>query len=323
MTKRWLVLLCIFLLMWVWSPALAVVITPDVQFVVGNETYKVNATMVFSQIVIDSSYIIFNSTGFFVSSPNSITITLVYISNHIGSAINGEKVLDFYATTSSGTVSFDLSGFRSNYNYTVKRGGTTIATSTANASGYIHYSNNVWGSNQRFQITQQGQASGDVIAPVISQVGVVSSNPRDTLVGDGWENFSAMVTDNVAVGSVVLRLTYPDSSTTNVAMTKKQSTNTYYANWTLTVMGNYSYRIQATDTSGNVALSSSYLFSLPPNWDINIDGAVTILDLVLVSNQYGQSGADGWIREDVDNNGTIQVLDLVLVSGYFGTSWWV
>jgi hypothetical protein len=323
MKKLLLVLLCVFLLVWVWSPAFAIIITPDVEFIVGNETYKVNATMVFSQIIIDATYIIFNTTGFYVFSPNSIMITLVYISNNFGGATNGTKVLDFYATTSSGTVWFNLSGFRQGYNYTVKRNGNTVGTITANASGYIHYSNTVWSGVQRFQIYQQGQASGDVTPPVISQVGVTASSPRDTQVGYGWENFSCTVTDNVAVSSVVLRLTNPDLSTTNVAMSKKLGTSTYYTNRSLSLQGNYSYRVQATDTSGNGALSLSYLFSLPPNWDVNTDGVITILDLVLVSNEYGHTGAHGWVREDVDNNGVIQVLDIVLVSSHFGESWWV
>lgn len=167
-----------------------------------------------------------------------------------------------------------------------------------------------------------GQGSGDTTPPVISPVGVVISNPLDTLAGYGWENFTCVVTDNVGVSAVLLKLTNPDQSTTNVPMTKKIGTTTYYANQSLHVYGNYSYRIQATDTSNNVAFSSSYMFSLPPNWDINYDGVVTILDLVLVSNQYGKTGDNGWIQEDVDNNGVVQALDIVLVSGNFGESWW-
>jgi len=44
---------------------------------------------------------------------------------------------------------------------------------------------------------------------------------------------------------------------------------------------------------------------------------------VLISNHYGETGAQGWIREDVDNNRQIQVLDLVLVSGHYGGTWGV
>jgi hypothetical protein len=61
---------------------------------------------------------------------------------------------------------------------------------------------------------------------------------------------------------------------------------------------------------------------MPPNWDVNSDGMITVLDLVVISNRYGQSGSNGWIREDVDNNGAIQVLDLSMVSSHFGEEWW-
>jgi hypothetical protein len=47
-----------------------------------------------------------------------------------------------------------------------------------------------------------------------------------------------------------------------------------------------------------------------------------IFDLMLVSNHYGETGASGWIREDVDNNGAIQVLDLVFAADHYSNSWW-
>ena len=301
----------------------AVVITPDVEFVVGNKTYTVNATMVFSQIIIDSTYIIFNNTGFYVTSPNSLTVTLVFISNNIGGASDGVRVLDFYGDTASGTVWFNISGFPPGNNYTIKRSGVTITTCTANASGYIHFSSNVWGTTKRLQIYQLGAGGGDTTPPVISSVNVVSSNPVDTLAGHGWENFSCTATDNVGVATVQLHLTNPDQSTTDVTMAKKTGSTTYYSNRSLHTQGNYSYNIQATDTSNNNAFSSSYAYSLPPNWDVNNDGRVTILDLVFVSNHYSESGSNGWIREDVDNNGVIQVLDIVMVSDHFSEVWWV
>jgi hypothetical protein len=97
----------------------------------------------------------------------------------------------------------------------------------------------------------------------------------------------------------------------------------YYQSTTaFSVVGNYSYTIRAVDTSNNVAISNPVVFSMPPNWDMNADGLNTVLDLVLISNQYGDSGGSGWIREDVDNNGEIEVLDLVLISDHFGEGWY-
>jgi len=167
------------------------------------------------------------------------------------------------------------------------------------------------------------QGSGDSVPPVISFFGTMISSPLDTLGGYGWENFSCVAIDNVEVSAVLLRFVNPDQSTTNVSMIKKTGTTTYYANRSLHQPGNYSNCIQATDTSNNVALTSNYTFSLPPNWDINTDGSCTILDLVLVSNHYDETGGHGWIREDTDNNGIVEVLDIVMVSEYYETSWWV
>ena len=106
-------------------------------------------------------------------------------------------------------------------------------------------------------------------------------------------------------------------------MTKKTGTTTYYTNQSLNVHGNYSYKIQATDTNNNLAVSSTFIFSLAPNWDINQDGSITVMDFTLISNHIDQVGGNGWIREDVDNNGVIEVLDMTLVANYYGESWWV
>lgn len=166
-------------------------------------------------------------------------------------------------------------------------------------------------------------SEGDSTPPVISQIGIITSNPLDTQMGYGWENFTCTVTDNVGVLSVVLKLTNPDQSTMNIPMIKRTGTTTYYTFQSLNAHGNYSYRIQATDISNNIALSSTFIFSLTPNWDVNYDGVVTVMDLVSISNHYGQSGGNGWIREDADNNGNIEVLDMSIVSSHFGEEWWV
>ncbi len=59
--------------------------------------------------------------------------------------------------------------------------------------------------------------------------------------------------------------------------------------------------------------------STSPAWDINQDGQVNILDLILVAQNLG---ADAPInpRADVNGDGTINVLDLILVSQHMGES---
>jgi hypothetical protein len=167
-------------------------------------------------------------------------------------------------------------------------------------------------------------STSDTTPPQISALSLLNSNPLDTDTVLGWVNVSCTVTDNIAVSTVVLRIHNPSSSWNNVTMIKGSANKYYY--WTTTAfssVGNYTYSIRATDTNGNLATSSNLLFSMPPNWDIDNDGYITILDLVLVSNQYGSTGGQGWTREDVDNNGIINILDMSLVSNHFNEEWYI
>jgi len=298
----------------------AVRIDPDTEFIVGNETYTVQQTMYFSRIIIDDTYIVFNYTGFYVSSGNAITITLVNIIDDFYYAGDGEKVLEFYASTSSGTVTFSISGFYPGLDYIVKRSGSTIASVTANSSGYIYFENSLW-STRLFEIYQDGEGPSDVTSPEISDVNINFFDPLDTQSSYCWENISCIVTDNVAVDQVFVNITFPGNIKNNFLMSN-DSSSTYYFNTSFDRYGNYTYFILATDTSENLASSSLFDFSLPPNWDINNDGVINVFDQVLVSNHYGESGSSGWIREDVDNNGEIEVFDLVLVSNNYGLDWW-
>lgn len=61
--------------------------------------------------------------------------------------------------------------------------------------------------------------------------------------------------------------------------------------------------------------SSVFIYS---QYDLNADGTVDILDLLMVANKYGETGAVGWIKEDVYPDGTINVLDLVMISNNWG-----
>jgi hypothetical protein len=47
--------------------------------------------------------------------------------------------------------------------------------------------------------------------------------------------------------------------------------------------------------------------------DVNGDGHVNTLDLVLVGQHFGEIGPPGWIPEDVNVDGYIDVLDIILI----------
>ena len=51
--------------------------------------------------------------------------------------------------------------------------------------------------------------------------------------------------------------------------------------------------------------------------DVNGDGAVNVLDMVLIGQHWGETGTPGWIPEDVKEDGVINVLDMVLVGQHW------
>lgn len=158
--------------------------------------------------------------------------------------------------------------------------------------------------------------------PEITNIIRTTSDPLDTSASFGWINITATVTGNSEVNAVMINVSCPNGSSFNVSMNAIGS-NTYYYN-TNTIFsnhGNYNYFIWANDTNGNQSTSTIYDFSMPPNWDINKDRQCTVLDLILISNHYGETGQNGWIREDVDNNGIIQMPDFVLVSEQYYETW--
>lgn len=160
----------------------------------------------------------------------------------------------------------------------------------------------------------------DDSCPVISAVSLDSSSPLDTDPSFGWINISCVVTDD-ELNLVQLNYTDRNGVVSNVSMSQAAGSGFYY-NTTFESYGNYTYYIWTNDSSGNDNVSSEYLFSMTPNWDINNDGNVTVFDFTLISNHYLETGNAGWIREDVDNNGEITVLDIVQCSNHYNEGWW-
>jgi hypothetical protein len=163
---------------------------------------------------------------------------------------------------------------------------------------------------------------GDNIPPQITDINLIESAPLDTDTSFGWIDITATVTDNSGVDYVYFNVNCPNGNDISVPMDDIGS-NTYYCRTTtiFTNIGNYNYNIWAIDTSGNPVTSTRYYFTMPPNWDIDMNGVCNVLDLTLISNNYDTQGENGWLREDVDNNGRIGLLDFVVVSAHFYETW--
>ncbi len=59
--------------------------------------------------------------------------------------------------------------------------------------------------------------------------------------------------------------------------------------------------------------------SATPVWDVNGDGTTNILDLVLISGDFGKPAASN-SRNDVNGDGVINILDLIVVAQHLGES---
>lgn len=261
-------------------------------------------------------------TGNLSGSTNPTSITM-----------NGNKSVTAHFTQNQYTLTITIDGSGSvtkNPNQATYTYGQVVTLTAVPGTGWAFssWTGDLTGSQNPKTITMNGNKAvtahfSDSAAPQISGVARVTSDPLDTNPVYGWVNVSCTVTDNVAVSQVVLRIHNPGGSWNNVSMITRTAGNYYYRSTTaFSSVGNYSYSIWAKDTSNNANTTSNIAFSMPANWDLNTDGHCTIFDLVLVSNHYGQSGSNGWIREDADNNGEVQVLDLVFVSNHYGESWW-
>jgi hypothetical protein len=153
---------------------------------------------------------------------------------------------------------------------------------------------------------------------LIKEVTIFHSNPMDNIIG--WENITCNVTNPIGVHTVKINITYPDDTKYNITMTKQG--DIYYYNTTFSIYGNYCYFIWANDTYDNKNTSSVYYFLMPPNYDIDSDGFVNIMDINLVALLFGSIiDPPGSIREDIDNDGFINIMDINLVALHFGETW--
>jgi hypothetical protein len=287
-----------------------------------NQVMYSYGTVVQLTAVADSGWVFASWGGDLSGSVNPTSISMT-----------GNKSVIAHFTQNQYTLTVTLDGSGSvtkSPNYATYSYGEIVTLTAIPDGGWVFnsWSGNLSGNQNPKTITMNGNKAvtahfSDAMAPQISSVARTSSDPLDTNPLFGWVNVSCTVTDNVAVSQVILRIHNPDGSWNNVSMVARTANQYYYrATTAFSMVGNYSYYIWTKDTSNNTNSSSNVLFSMSPNWDINNDGECTILDLVLISNHYGETGTAGWIREDVDNNGSIQVVDLVLVSNHFGSSWW-
>jgi hypothetical protein len=84
-----------------------------------------------------------------------------------------------------------------------------------------------------------------------------------------------------------------------------------------TAGGPTSVTFKVTDANSLTATQSLSITTAYAAWDVNEDGSVNVLDMTLISQDFGQTGTPGWIREDINNDGVINILDLILIGQHW------
>jgi len=236
----------------------AVTVDENLFFEAGNETYGFNSTMNFSQIVVSDTWIKFNDTDFNISAPNDINITMVFLSDDISGAGNGDKVLEFYANTTGGNVWFNLSGFPVGRKYVVNRSDTQIAGSIVNISGYISFNNSIW-SKKQFEILQEWSNNSPVLSNpslgnLSTDVSISTSALSITIEDPEGDSFNWSIETSPNVGSNSGNNASNGSKSCSVSGLSYSTTYYWFVNATDGISWtneSYSFTTESEDTDGN------------------------------------------------------------------------
>ena len=136
----------------------------------------------------------------------------------------------------------------------------------------------------------------------------------DTYFGQG-------VIDNTngTLKNVVSLITTPGGNTTNqgsiaiVAIRAKTITGETPLNLSNVIIGRPDgtpIDVTIINTTVNIQLHNN-------RWDVNWDGYVNILDLILIGQWWGETGTPCWIPSDVYCDGIINILDMILVGQHW------
>ena len=126
------------------------------------------------------------------------------------------------------------------------------------------------------------------------------------LVPDRWYFYSNTATENITTVKVKKTIDYSWEEIRNVNMNTSH-TETFIS----------------TDIDDPMIPQNLIIESFPDfdaillDWDPNTDGAVNVLDMIMVGQHWDETGSTGWIREDVNEDGTISVLDMILIGQHW------
>ncbi len=156
---------------------------------------------------------------------------------------------------------------------------------------------------ETFTVTVLLQANGDVTAPSLDEN--VPAGWTVTPVDNDGFTFKPSTLEWVLVGAwsagnsatIIYDVTVPGGAT---EMTYSLSGTTS------------GYGVGPFAVGGETCITVSLLVG-----DLNDDGDINVLDMIMVGNHWGETGTPGWIPEDLNNDGVINEGDMVVI----GQNW--
>jgi hypothetical protein len=150
-----------------------------------------------------------------------------------------------------------------------------------------------------------------VTANAVTQGNLLTQGGAVTFFQAGTINNGVGTITNVA-GAIITpgaSVSTPGTFAT-VSLTAAGAAGTSALDLSNVIVGNKNGQAVAiTVTDGSVTVA--------PDWDVNLDLSVNVLDMTLVGQHWGETGALHWIREDVARDGAINVLDMILIGQYW------
>ncbi len=189
---------------------------------------------------------------------------------------------------------------------------TNAAAGSINSNGVFTAGTTAGSYANIIQATSGGKtatASVTVTAITVDHITITPSNPSVPI--GGTKSFAAQAYDssNNAISGV--------SYTWSVSSSFAGSINSSGVFTAGIAAGTYPNVIVVTAGGKIMTTSVTITQQSTTAWDINQDGHVNVLEMILVGQYTGQTGTPGWIPEDVNHDGIISVLDSILIGQHW------
>ena len=258
------------------------------------------------------------------TSGSPYVISYVYSGDaNFTSATDATKTL----TVNKIAASVTLSNLNQTYDGTAKNATTTTnptglsVTTTYNGSATAPASAGSYSVAATINsITYSGSATGTLtiakVAPIFSNLSAPSIN-----VGASPTNLSGTLKFGSLIPSGSVSITL-NGITQSASIDASENFSSSFVTSGLGASGSpyvISY-VYTGDTNFNGTSDSTKTFTvIQPYaaWDINMDRAVNVLDMISISQHMGESGPAGWIRQDTNGDGVINVLDLIVIGQHW------